>query len=50
MGGQRLSTERVNAADLVILISNFSVPTGLRVAEAAISNQQAWYFSDSVPI
>ncbi|CAL5396059.1 unnamed protein product [Camellia sinensis] len=37
---------RVNAADIVILISNFSVPTGLRVAEAAISNQQAEFIPE----
>lgn len=28
----------VNAADIVILIGNFRIPTGLRAAEAAISN------------
>ncbi|XP_028114616.1 chloroplast sensor kinase, chloroplastic isoform X4 [Camellia sinensis] len=37
---------RVNAADIVILISNFSVPTGLRVAEATISNQQAEFIPE----
>ena len=30
----------VNAADIVILFSNFSIPTGLRAAEDAISSQQ----------
>ncbi|KAK4763938.1 hypothetical protein SAY87_013376 [Trapa incisa] len=29
-----------NAPDLVILIGNFNVPTGLRAAEAALSNQE----------
>lgn len=32
----------VKATDIVILISNFSVPTGLRAAEAALSSQQVW--------
>ncbi|KAL6969377.1 quinolinate synthase [Sarracenia purpurea var. burkii] len=36
----------VNAADIVILVSNFSIPTGLRVAEAAISNQKAEFISE----
>ncbi|KAF8390508.1 hypothetical protein HHK36_025035 [Tetracentron sinense] len=31
----------VNASDIVILIGNFSIPTGLRVAEASLLNQQA---------
>ncbi|XP_057948785.1 chloroplast sensor kinase, chloroplastic [Malania oleifera] len=31
----------VSADDVVILIGNFSIPTGLRAAEAALSNQQA---------
>lgn len=31
----------VNGADIVILVGNFSIPTGFRVAEAALSNQQA---------
>ncbi|KAK6930946.1 hypothetical protein RJ641_002739 [Dillenia turbinata] len=30
-----------NDSDIVILIGNFSIPTGLRAAEAALSNQQA---------
>lgn len=30
----------VNAADIVILIGNFSIPTSLRLAESALSNQQ----------
>lgn len=30
----------VNAADIVILVGNFSIPTGLRAAEAVLSNQQ----------
>lgn len=30
----------VNAADIVILIGNFSIPASLRVAESALSNQQ----------
>lgn len=30
-----------NAAEIVILIGDFSVPAGLRAAEAALSNQQA---------
>lgn len=29
-----------NVPDLVILIGNFNVPTGLRAAEAALSNQE----------
>lgn len=29
-----------NANDIVILVGNFSVPTGLRAAEAALSSQQ----------
>ncbi|KAG5604779.1 hypothetical protein H5410_026271, partial [Solanum commersonii] len=32
---------RVNATDLVILIGNFSIPAGLRIAEAALSRQEA---------
>ncbi|CAK9136019.1 unnamed protein product [Ilex paraguariensis] len=36
----------VNAADIVILIGNFSVPTGLRAAEAALSNQQAEFIPE----
>lgn len=32
----------VHAADIVVLVGNFSMPAGLRVAEAAISSQQAW--------
>ncbi|CAN4124005.1 unnamed protein product [Withania somnifera] len=32
---------RVNAADLVILIGNFSMPAGLRIAEAALSRKEA---------
>lgn len=31
---------KVNASDIVILVGNFNVPTGLRAAEAALSNQQ----------
>jgi len=31
---------RVNATDLVILIGNFSIPAGLRIAEAALSRQE----------
>ena len=30
----------VNGADIVILVGNFGIPTGLRVAEAALSSQQ----------
>lgn len=32
----------VNAADIVILVGSFSIPTGLRAAEVALSNQQVW--------
>lgn len=32
----------VNTADIVILIGNFSVATGLRAAEAALSNLEVW--------
>uniref|UniRef100_A0A7N0VGE8 Chloroplast sensor kinase n=1 Tax=Kalanchoe fedtschenkoi TaxID=63787 RepID=A0A7N0VGE8_KALFE len=31
----------LDTAEIVILIGNFSIPSGLRVAEAALSNQQA---------
>lgn len=31
-------------ADIVILIANFGVPTGLRMAEAALLNQQVCIF------
>lgn len=31
----------VNVDDIVVLIGNFSIPAGLRVAEAAISSKQA---------
>lgn len=30
----------VNAADIVILVGSFSMPTGLRAAEAVLSSQQ----------
>lgn len=30
----------LNASDIVILIGDFSIPTGLRMAEAALSNLQ----------
>lgn len=30
----------VNETDLVILIGNFSIPAGLRIAEAALSRQE----------
>lgn len=30
----------VNTTDIIIVIGNFSVPTGLRAAEAALSSQQ----------
>ena len=30
----------IKASDIVILVGNFTVPTGLRVAEAALSSQQ----------
>ncbi|PIN22935.1 hypothetical protein CDL12_04344 [Handroanthus impetiginosus] len=36
----------VHAADIVVLVGNFSVPAGLRVAEAAISSQQAEFFPE----
>ncbi|XP_055810385.1 chloroplast sensor kinase, chloroplastic [Solanum dulcamara] len=32
---------RVNATDLVVLIGNFSIPAGLRIAEASLSRQEA---------
>lgn len=35
----------VNVTDVVILVGNFSVPTGLRAAEAAFSSQQVWFSS-----
>ncbi|GER25352.1 chloroplast sensor kinase [Striga asiatica] len=34
------------AADIVVLIGNFSMPAGLRVAEASISRQQAEFFPE----
>ncbi|KAL8037798.1 hypothetical protein ABFS82_11G061600 [Erythranthe guttata] len=36
----------VHAADIVVLVGNFSMPAGLRVAEAAISSQQAEVFPE----
>ncbi|GAA0174790.1 hypothetical protein LIER_28110 [Lithospermum erythrorhizon] len=36
----------VNAADIVILVGNFSVTAGLRAAEAAISSQQAQFLPE----
>ncbi|KAI3467602.1 hypothetical protein Pfo_024265 [Paulownia fortunei] len=36
----------VHEADIVVLVGNFSVPAGLRVAEAAISSQQAEFFPE----
>lgn len=36
-----------NSAEIVILICNFSVTTGLRVAEAALSNQQVRFLVDT---
>ncbi|XP_057486412.1 chloroplast sensor kinase, chloroplastic isoform X2 [Actinidia eriantha] len=36
----------VNAADIVILFSNFSIPSGLRAAEDAISSQQAEFIPE----
>ena len=36
-----------NAADIVILVGNFSVPTGLRMAEASLSKQQVRRLTDS---
>ncbi|XAR48114.1 Histidine kinase [Bertholletia excelsa] len=48
----RLELQRVmvypgaNASDIVILISDFRVPTGLRAAEAAISNQQVQFIPE----
>lgn len=33
-----------DVTDIVILVGNFSVPTGLRVAESALSNQQVCSF------
>ncbi|KAL5759951.1 hypothetical protein ACOSQ2_018789 [Xanthoceras sorbifolium] len=35
-----------SAADIVILVGNFSVPAGLRAAEAALSSQQVQVVSD----
>lgn len=32
----------VNVTDVVLLVGNFSVPTGLRAAEAAFSSQRVW--------
>lgn len=31
-----------DAADIIILIANFSVPTGLRAAEASLSNRKVY--------
>lgn len=36
------------AADIVILIGNFAMPTGLRAAEATLSNHLVCYSVDSV--
>ncbi|XP_059633665.1 chloroplast sensor kinase, chloroplastic [Cornus florida] len=36
----------VNATDIVILVGNFSIPTGLRAAEAFLSNQQAEFIPE----
>jgi len=33
----------VNGSEIVILVGNFSVPAGLRGAEAALSNQQVGF-------
>lgn len=33
-----------NALDILILIANFSIPTGLRSAEATLSNQKVCFF------
>lgn len=30
----------LNEADVVLLVGSFSIPTGLRAAEAVLSNQQ----------
>lgn len=35
-----------DAADIIILIANFSVPTGLRAAEASLSNRKAQFVPD----
>lgn len=35
----------VNATDVVIVVGNFNIPTGLRAAEAALSSQQVRYIS-----
>lgn len=37
----------VNETDLVILIGNFSIPAGLRIAEAALSRQEVHQFNSS---
>ncbi|KAF3431186.1 hypothetical protein FNV43_RR25916 [Rhamnella rubrinervis] len=37
----------VNAADIVILVGSFSIPTGLRAAEAVLSNQLAEFIPES---
>lgn len=39
-----------DVTDIVILVCNFSVPTGLRVAESALSNQQVCSFSPKLLI
>ena len=39
-----------DVTDIVILVGNFSVPTGLRVAESALSNQQVCSFSPKLLI
>ncbi|XP_051122598.1 chloroplast sensor kinase, chloroplastic isoform X2 [Andrographis paniculata] len=36
----------VHSADIVVLVCNFGVPAGLRVAEAAIMSQQAEFFPE----
>lgn len=39
-----------DVTDIVVLVGNFSVPTGLRVAESALSNQQVCSFSPKLLI
>ncbi|KDP26689.1 hypothetical protein JCGZ_17847 [Jatropha curcas] len=36
----------VNSSDVIILVGNFNIPTGLRAAEAALSNQQVEFMPE----
>ncbi|KAF2282251.1 hypothetical protein GH714_043892 [Hevea brasiliensis] len=41
-----ISYPGVNASDIVILVGTFNIPTGLRAAEAALSNQQVEFMTE----